>query len=143
MEDDDAIAEEIIGRLIGLAHRMEEHFHQATTGLGLSAPEGHALHRLESPAPMRAMAAALGCDASYVTLLTDRLERAGLVERRPDPADRRVRNLALTETGRATRERLVATIHATSPALANLDAGDRLRFLALLRKLGPTRPPAC
>jgi DNA-binding MarR family transcriptional regulator len=45
------------------------------------------------PRPMRELARAMNCDASYVTALVDDLERAGYAERRAAPADRRVNDL--------------------------------------------------
>ena len=94
-----------------------------------------------APAPRRppcqgetvGAAGALHCDASYVTVLSDRLESLGLVERVPDPSDRRVRQLVLTKEGRRMRTRLITKVHSTSPAVANLDAAQRDQLLALLR----------
>lgn len=48
-----------------------------------------------------ALAQSLGVDRTVMTYLLDDMERAGLVERRPDPADRRARQVVLTEHGRA------------------------------------------
>jgi DNA-binding MarR family transcriptional regulator len=75
----------------------------------------------EQPRPMRAMADALSCDASMVTWLTDRLEERGLVERRSDPSDRRVKTIALTTAGVETRERLAAALFEPPPDLLELD----------------------
>lgn len=41
----------------------------------------------------------LGIDRTVMTYLVDDLERDGLVERRPDPADRRARQVVLTARG--------------------------------------------
>lgn len=41
----------------------------------------------------------LGIDRTVMTYLVDDLETAGLVERRPDPADRRARQVVLTAAG--------------------------------------------
>ncbi|MFI5429687.1 MarR family winged helix-turn-helix transcriptional regulator [Aeromicrobium sp. UC242_57] len=41
----------------------------------------------------------LGIDRTVMTYLVDDLEKAGLVERRPDPADRRARQVVLTPRG--------------------------------------------
>ena len=70
---------------------------------GLSIPQLEVLRRLRhhGPSPMRRLAEQMNCEASNLTGLVDRLERRGLVERRPDPGDRRVRVLALTEGGEA------------------------------------------
>jgi DNA-binding MarR family transcriptional regulator len=66
----------------------------------------------------------------------DRLESGGLVERQPDPTDRRGRLVALTDRGRE----LVAAAAADHLAneerlLAALDAAEREQLAALLRKL--------
>ena len=47
----------------------------------------------------------LGIDRTVMTYLVDDLEKAGMVERRPDPADRRARQVALTPVG----EKVLAT----------------------------------
>jgi DNA-binding MarR family transcriptional regulator len=46
------------------------------------------------------IATRLGIDRTVMTYLVDDLEQAGLVERRPDPADRRARQVMLTDRGR-------------------------------------------
>jgi DNA-binding MarR family transcriptional regulator len=47
-----------------------------------------------------ALAQLLGVDRTVMTYLIDDLEKAGLVARKPDPADRRARRLELTDAGR-------------------------------------------
>src|SRR5262245_41546235 len=66
--------------------------------LGLSFQQAMALGHLQAdePLPMSALATALQCDNSNVTGIVDRLEAAGLVERRPFEGDRRVKAVALT-----------------------------------------------
>ncbi|GIF50394.1 DNA-binding MarR family transcriptional regulator [Asanoa ferruginea] len=46
-----------------------------------------------------ALANQLGLDRTVVTYLLDELEAAGLVERRPDPSDRRARQVLITDAG--------------------------------------------
>lgn len=46
-----------------------------------------------------ALAESAGLDRTVVTYLVDDLAAAGLVQRRPDPADRRVRRVVLTDLG--------------------------------------------
>ncbi|MFI7587991.1 MarR family winged helix-turn-helix transcriptional regulator [Spongisporangium articulatum] len=48
------------------------------------------------------LAADLGLDRTVMTYLLDELAGAGLIERRPDPADRRARLIALTTAGEQT-----------------------------------------
>ncbi|MET0929337.1 MAG: MarR family winged helix-turn-helix transcriptional regulator [Aeromicrobium sp.] len=45
------------------------------------------------------IAQVLGIDRTVMTYLVDDLETAGMVERRPDPADRRARQVVLTTRG--------------------------------------------
>src|SRR3954453_20361992 len=72
----------------------------------LSPVQGMALLHLQPGAAltMSALATALKCDNSNVTGLVDRLEAAGLVERRPDPSDRRVKTVVVTAHGARLRE---------------------------------------
>lgn len=137
VDEDPEQSEEIIGRLLDLFRRMQANFDETTASMGLTAAEGQALHHLDDPAPMRAMADSLCCDASYITVLADRLEALGLVNRAPDPDDRRVKRLVLTDVGRAKRAELLAAIHSTTPALLGIDTAERSELVHLLRKLAP------
>src|SRR3954469_10539983 len=53
----------------------------------------------ERPMPMIEVANGLGCDASNVTGLVDRLEERGVIERRSASTDRRVKMVAVTAAG--------------------------------------------
>ena len=55
----------------------------------------------EQPATLKQVAAAVGRGAPAVSRSVDALVRSGLVERAPDPDNRRRLALRLTETGRA------------------------------------------
>ncbi|MFI8182644.1 MarR family winged helix-turn-helix transcriptional regulator [Actinacidiphila glaucinigra] len=58
----------------------------------------------------KSLAERLGVDRTVMTYLLDDLEAAGLVERRPDPADRRSRHVFATEHGAERREELRARV---------------------------------
>lgn len=70
---------------------------------------------------MRSLAEEWRCDASNATWIVDRLERAGLAERRSVPRDRRVRLVVLTPKGAATKRGLLGEFHAPPPELLALD----------------------
>ena len=89
------------------------------------------------PLRMREIARTLGCDPSNVTLIGDKLERAGLVVRHDHPDDRRSRVLALTGAGRDLRERLLAHLVTATP-LRTLTARERHQLAQILGKLGAT-----
>lgn len=66
----------------------------------------------------------------------DRLEKAGLVERRPNPADKRGTFVALTREGFDLIERLVGEHVANQQAIvAGLDSGEQAALSALLARL--------
>jgi DNA-binding MarR family transcriptional regulator len=54
----------------------------------------------DQSAPMHQLAETLGFTTAGTTKVADRLAQAGLLERRPQPADRRVVLAALTQSGR-------------------------------------------
>jgi DNA-binding MarR family transcriptional regulator len=79
----------------------------------------------------------LGVDRTVMTYLLDDLEGAGLVERQPDPADRRARRIVATPAGRERLADLDRRLReAERHVLAGLDSdADRRAFRALLRQL--------
>jgi DNA-binding MarR family transcriptional regulator len=79
----------------------------------------------------------LGVDRTVMTYLLDDLERAGLIERRPDPADRRARRIVATEAGRELGCGLTRRLRdAEDRVLGGLaDPRERETFRALLERL--------
>ncbi|HJV89396.1 MAG TPA: MarR family transcriptional regulator [Holophagaceae bacterium] len=66
----------------------------------------------------------------------DRLERAGLVERRPDPKDRRGRQIALTDAGKRTIDELIGPMVELEARLISVLTPEEQKTLnALLKKL--------
>ncbi|GAA3024685.1 hypothetical protein GCM10017559_57810 [Streptosporangium longisporum] len=88
------------------------------------------------PGGQGALAQRLGVDKTVMTYLLDDLEKAGLVERRPDPADRRNKRVVATERGRAVwADAQTGLEHAEEHVLSPLDPADRPVFRELLRRL--------
>jgi DNA-binding MarR family transcriptional regulator len=84
----------------------------------------------------QALAERLGVPASRMVALVDHLEDAGLVERRPDPEDRRVRGLYLTRKGRAALERAgKIAIDYETRLCAGMTREEREQLIDLLQKL--------
>ncbi|MFY1669742.1 MarR family winged helix-turn-helix transcriptional regulator [Plantactinospora sp. WMMB334] len=82
-----------------------------------------------------AMAAQLGIDRTVLTYLIDDLEAAGLVERQPDPADRRSRRVVATEAGETLwRERHAALARVEAEILGVLGQ-DQAAFKELLQQV--------
>ena len=84
-----------------------------------------------------ALAQRLGVDRTVMTYLLDDLEAAGLIERRPDPADRRARRIVATPPGLEALGRLEQRLHqAEEELLSGLDSqADRQTFRSLLCRL--------
>ncbi|WP_454195020.1 MarR family winged helix-turn-helix transcriptional regulator [Nocardia sp. Marseille-Q1738] len=83
-----------------------------------------------------ALAKAIGADKTRIIGVLDELQRRGLITREPDPADRRVNLVSLTEAGRALRDRAQRDIQAREDRLLErLPAADRRVFLRALRTL--------
>lgn len=102
----------------------------------LSPPQWHALRTLccGEPTPMGEVAAALHCDNSNITGIVDRLERRGLVERRPAEHDRRVKHLVITGDGQVLHGEIVAALEAGPNPLSALSKEDQRALRDLLRK---------
>jgi DNA-binding MarR family transcriptional regulator len=104
--------------------------------LGLSEAQGQVLRLLDPQAPvaMCRIAEALDCDPSNVTGIVDRLEARGLVERRADARDRRVRRLVLTAQGREQRKHLVDRLHEAPSEIEALSMAEREGLCAILKR---------
>ncbi|GAA1142984.1 MarR family transcriptional regulator [Kribbella jejuensis] len=87
-----------------------------------------------------ALAEAIGADKSRIIGTLDELQRVGLIERTPDPDDRRVRLLSITAQGRKVRRAVRKDIQAVElQTLDGLPAADRKMFLRLLQQLHASR----
>jgi MarR family transcriptional regulator, organic hydroperoxide resistance regulator len=106
------------------------------TELGLSFQQSMALMRMRpgTPLPMGALAAELQCDNSNVTGIVDRLESAGLAERRPAPHDRRVKAVVLTPEGERVRAEVQRRAGQPPPELASLSEDDAAALRDILRR---------
>jgi DNA-binding MarR family transcriptional regulator len=104
--------------------------------LGLAPPELMLLRYLDEDdaLPQRAFAKTLHCDASYVTMIVDRLEERGAIERRPDPSDRRVKRIVLTQAGRELREQILERLYEPPAAISRLPKADQRALRDILRR---------
>lgn len=103
--------------------------------LGVPMPFVKALHNLDCPVAMKELGRRMHCDASFVTLVADMLEKRGLARREPHPADRRIKNVVLTEEGLALKRQIEAEITARMPWTKALNCDERSQLVALIRKM--------
>jgi DNA-binding MarR family transcriptional regulator len=83
--------------------------------------------------PLGKMGRRLQVHPTSVTSIVDRLEKAGLVTRRPHPQDGRTVLAEITEAGRSTVESATADLVAAEFGLGALDEDELRRLSALLR----------
>ncbi|MPV36772.1 MarR family winged helix-turn-helix transcriptional regulator [Georgenia subflava] len=94
-----------------------------------------AVARGDQPSQL-SLAGHLGIDRTVMTYLIDDLVGAGLVERRPDPADRRRRRVVLTPAGAQTLTALERRVQVAEDAvLGPLTAGERETLCTLVRRV--------
>jgi MarR family transcriptional regulator, organic hydroperoxide resistance regulator len=80
----------------------------------------------------------LGVEPPTVTGTVQRLERDGLLRREPDPANRRVSRVYLTDAGRALEQPIKdAWLEIEGQLVAELSPEEREQLLELLNKLRP------
>ena len=130
--------EQTLGRLLYLSqravhdeldHRLQEHdasvwswvlLREAANADGASQRELAELMRIEPPTLVRHL---------------DRLAEEGLVERRPDPTDRRVVRVAVTKAGRSRLAKLQDVVHEVDTEMRGILSARDVEVLgrALLR----------
>jgi len=123
--------------LLTVADRLRQRWsaHAAAAGLSLGQVTALLTLRAGEAIPMGRLAAALDSDASNLTSLVDRLERRGVVERRPDLDDRRVKALALTKEGERLRALFWRDVIEDPGPLAPLTKKELRTLVSLLERL--------
>lgn len=124
---------ELIGDVVSRYHVEYEH---AAAQHQLTGAQARVLALLAlEPMPMRKIAQKLRCEPSNITGIVDRLESRGLVERLPDPTDRRVKLAAPTEEGLQTADRLRESLDFAREPLAGLSTAERAVLRDLLKRM--------
>ncbi|MCX4760227.1 MarR family transcriptional regulator [Streptomyces sp. NBC_01275] len=99
------------------------------------------MHEVGGPRRMAVLAQAHGVAPRTVTSLVDGLEKRGLAARTPDPDDRRVILVSLTEKGEALMQQIEQTSAELAEELfAQMPADERVALAKLLAKVRTPRP---
>jgi DNA-binding MarR family transcriptional regulator len=137
----DASPLEVVGRLLLCAAQLERAITAALQPFGLSFGDFDVLNTLrrrgdaEGTNPTDLARSSLITSGAMTSRL-DRLERAGLIERRPDPGDRRGVLVQLTEEGeRLAKDSLAAVLAADEAFLEPLSPRQRDTVAAALKQL--------
>ncbi|HWA41901.1 MAG TPA: MarR family transcriptional regulator [Hypericibacter adhaerens] len=124
--------------LYDAARLLRRDFDRRARSLGLTRAQWSVLAHLKRNEGLRQAAVADTLELEPITLvrLLDRLEAAGWVERRPDPTDRRARQLFLTEKARPVLDQLMALATETrAVALAGFSEAEREVLIDALIKV--------
>ncbi|MFH8376080.1 MarR family winged helix-turn-helix transcriptional regulator [Streptomyces cyaneofuscatus] len=91
------------------------------------------------PPTQLALAREVSLDRTVMTYLLDDLEAHELVTRRPDPRDRRARQVLITDTGRSRLDQVRQSLAAAEARLlTDLDAQDSAQLRTLLSRVAQT-----
>ncbi|MEU0374933.1 MarR family transcriptional regulator [Streptomyces sp. NPDC006283] len=132
----DPVTLEVVELIGAVVSRYHAEYEQAAAEHTLTGAQARVLALLSMEStPMRRIAQKLKCEPSNVTGIVDRLEARGLVERRPDPGDRRVKLAAATQEGRDTARRLRESLDFAREPLAQLTAAERTVLRDLLQRM--------
>lgn len=130
---------DLLNLFFSVARQANSETAQMLEALDLTGPLANVLWLLDPArqAPsMREVAHRLCCDPSSLTFLADRLSERGMLERRPDPDNRRIKRLVLTSRGAEVRRKLIDQTIARTP-LAKLSPLDQETLLTLLTRASP------
>ncbi|MFC4493136.1 MarR family winged helix-turn-helix transcriptional regulator [Streptomyces ovatisporus] len=134
--DPDPVTREVVDLIGTVVARYHTEYELAAADHSLTGAQARVLALLaHEPTPMRQVARKLKCEPSNVTGIVDRLESRGLVVRRADPADRRVKLAAATDEGIETASRLRAALDFAREPLAGLTPAERTVLRDLLQRM--------
>ncbi|MEU6802975.1 MarR family winged helix-turn-helix transcriptional regulator [Streptomyces neyagawaensis] len=139
--DLDTTAMEVFGRVYRLSRTLGDRMEKEYARFGISRGEFDVLATLRrSGEPYtlspRQLSGTLMLTTGGMTGRLDKLERAGLLRRSPDPHDRRALQVTLTDEGlRVADEAVSAGLAVQTEALAHLDEEQAGQLADLLRTL--------
>lgn len=131
---------ELAWELAETSRTLRRHFDRRASALGVTTAQWRALAWLGHQPGLKQVELAERLDVEPITAgrIVDRLEESGLVERQPDPVDRRVWRLMLTEKAKPIFERLTTLAEEMADqVLAGLSVGEIQEMrakLALIRE---------
>jgi MarR family transcriptional regulator, transcriptional regulator for hemolysin len=149
MKQDDLHLTRSLGFLLGdVSRQIRQRLDTRAAGLGLTRAQWRVLAQLRRREGITQTALAEILEIEPITLVRhiDRLEAKGFVERRPDPSDRRARNLHLKPAARPVMDQMRALSDITrTEALSQIpheDSEKLIDMLLTIKETLQTLPPA-
>lgn len=136
-----ALVKETSELIMAIVERGQRELAAAAALHGLTELQIRVLRYLyrTGPTPIGVLADYLANDPSTLTTFVDRLEQRQYVERRNDPDDRRVKRIALTESGERTVEDLRDYLAEVAP-VSKLNIAQLRQLRALLEDIDQAVP---
>ncbi len=119
---------EFIGYLLQRGEQLSQRYDVPVSAM-------KALRRLGTPVAMKDLGQSMHCDPSFVTMMADALEQRGLAKREPSTADRRIKNLVITDRGLELKAAMEQEMLGLMPWTLALNRSEREEFLELVRKM--------
>ena len=135
VEAQEDLARALTVTFFGVVQRMKQDTARRAAEWDMSIAQVRALYALREPLSMRELAERLYLDPSNLTALVDRLEDLGLVERRADADDRRIKRLVITPKGVRLSEQIIDAVFAEGTVFDKLDADEQRQLLDLLGRI--------
>ncbi len=129
------------------SHQASDQFHALAKARGVSPVEWRVLSFLsDGPSTIGELAAVTLLQQPTLTKVVDRMQRDGLVSRRPEPTDGRRVRVEVTERGRALVADLIPLAQSHEHQVLDGYAPAEARALktalkTLIERTGRTRPP--
>jgi DNA-binding MarR family transcriptional regulator len=131
----DDLGRALTATFYGLVQRMRQDSARRAAEWNMSVAQVRALYALREPLSMRELAERLYLDPSNLTALVDRLEELGLVERRADADDRRVKRLVITPKGARLADEIIGAVFDKTALFDALGKREQRQLLDLLTRL--------
>jgi DNA-binding MarR family transcriptional regulator len=129
---------EQVGFLLRVAMQRHTAIFMSRIGQGLTQTQFAALAKLREvgPCSQNQLGRLICLDAATTKGVVDRLKRRRFITARPDPDDRRLRAIALTDAGRAAADAAVKVARQiTRQTLTPLTSAEQRAAIRLLKKL--------
>lgn len=133
-----ADTEKLTHLIVEFYEKLSSWEHCVVRDKGLTLPQMHSLEILGIHAALRMkeLAEKMGVTTGTLTVMIDRLEKSGLVRRRPHATDRRSILVELTDAGHELfREHDALHHQLTEDITSTFDADERTRLAAMLKKM--------
>lgn len=138
--------ESISYRIVDCGKKLRRAFDQRVGDVGLTGPQGRLMMvvKRDPGRPQSVYADVLEVEPITLTRMIDRLEDAGMVERHPDPEDRRAKLVQLTKDGAARVAEMQMIVDAfNEEMMSGFSAAEREALKQAITLLGDRLTAMC